>query len=80
MRDPISATQAQDLLELLDDRFGRIFTLVAAQVPVPDWFSRFPNPTVADSILDRLVHNAYRLSLEGDSQRKIRATLSMPST
>ena len=80
MRDPISPTQAQDLLELLDDRFGRVSTLVAAQLPVSDWFARFPNPTVADSILDRLVHNAYRLSLEGDSQRKIRSTLSMPST
>lgn len=80
MRDPISATQAQGLLEVLDDRFGRVSTLVASQVPVADWFARFPDPTVGDGILDRLVHNAYRLHLEGDSQRKIRAVALMPST
>ena len=80
MRDPISTTQAQDLLEVFDDRFGRVSTLVASQVPVADWFARFPNPTVGDSILDRIVHNAYRLNLTGDSQRKVRSAALMPST
>jgi len=80
MRDPISAAQAQDLLEVFDDRFGRVSTLVAAQVPVADWFARFPDPTVADSVLDRIVHNAYRLNLTGDSQRKTRSVSLMSST
>jgi DNA replication protein DnaC len=80
MRDPISVSSAQDLLEVLDDRYGRVSTLVASQVPVADWFARFPDPTVGDSILDRIIHNAYRLNLEGDSQRKTRATALMSST
>jgi DNA replication protein DnaC len=80
MRDPISTVNAQDLLEVMDDRFGRVSTLVASQVPVGDWFVRFPDPTIGDSVLDRLVHNAYRLQFEGDSQRKIRSAALMPST
>lgn len=80
MRDPISAIQAQDLLEIFDDRFGRVSTLVASQVPVADWFARFPDPTVGDGILDRIVHNAYRLNLSGDSQRKTRSAARMTST
>jgi len=80
MRDPISAPNAQDLLEVLDDRYGRVSTLVASQVPVADWFARFPDPTVGDSVLDRIVHNAYRLNLSGDSLRKTRSTLPMSST
>lgn len=80
MRDPISVSSAQDLLEVLDDRYGRASTLVASQVPVADWFARFPNPTVGDSILDRIIHNAYRLNLLGDSQRKVRAPSLMSST
>jgi DNA replication protein DnaC len=80
MRDPISAPNSQDLLEVLDDRYGRVSTMVASQVPVTDWFARFPDPTVGDGILDRLIHNAYRVNLEGESQRKTRAAALMPST
>lgn len=80
MRDPISASEARDLLEIMDDRFGRASTLIASQVPAADWFARLPDPTLADSILDRIIHNAYRLNLTGDSQRKTRAALSMSST
>lgn len=76
LRDPLSRTQAQDLLEILDDRYGRTATLIATQVPVSDWFSRIPDPTLADAILDRLIHNAYRLELKGDSMRKIQTPLS----
>ena len=65
MRDPITYPNAQDLLEVLDDRYNRSSTLVASQVPVADWFARFPDPTVDDGILDRLIHNAYRLNLTG---------------
>jgi DNA replication protein DnaC len=80
MRDPIATPNAQDLLEVLDDRYNRSSTIVASQVPVADWFARFPDPTVGDGILDRLIHNAYRLNLTGDSQRKTRAAAFMPST
>jgi DNA replication protein DnaC len=80
MRDPISTPHSQDLLEILDDRYGRASTLVASQVPVPDWFVRFPDPTLGDGILDRIIHNAYRLNLEGESQRKTRAAALMSST
>lgn len=75
MRDPLSQTNAQDILEVLDDRFGRASTIVIAQVPVAEWFVQIPNPTLADSILDRLVHTAYRLQLVGESQRKLRSPI-----
>lgn len=76
LRDPLSRSQATDLLEVLDDRYGRSATMVVTQVPVADWHSRIPDPTLSDAILDRLVHNAYRLHLEGESMRKIHSPLS----
>lgn len=79
IRDPLSPVQARDLLEILDDRYGRASTLLASQVPVKDWHTRLPDPTTADAILDRLVHNAYRLDLQGESQRKLRSALAIPS-
>ena len=75
LRDPLSRSQAKDLLEILDDRYGRSATLVATQVPVSEWHARIPDPTLADSVLDRLIHNAYRLTLSGDSMRKVHSPL-----
>ena len=80
MRDTITIQNAQDILEVLDDRFGQTATLIATQVPIPDWHRRIPDPTLADAILDRLVHNAHRLELKGESQRKIRAKQTMSHT
>ncbi len=80
LRDPLTRSQSQDLLEILDDRYGRTSTLVATQVPVAEWHGRFPDPTIGDAILDRLVHNAYRLTLAGESRRKVDAALPMPTT
>lgn len=80
MRDELSPANAQDILEVLDDRYGQASTIVASQIPVTDWYAQIANPTLADAILDRLVHNAYRLELTGDSQRKLRAIRSMPNT
>lgn len=80
LRDPLTRSQSQDLLEILDDRYGRSATLVATQVPVSEWHARFPDPTIADAILDRLVHNAYRLTLRGESRRKTDSPLPMPTT
>ena len=73
MRDELTSANVQDILEVLDDRYGHTSTIVAAQMPVTEWFSQIPNPTMADAILDRLVHNAYRIQLIGESQRKLRA-------
>ena len=58
------------LLEILDDRHGRGSAIVTSQVDVKHWHDMIPNPTVADAILDRLVHNAHRLTLTGESLRK----------
>ena len=80
MRDALTPANAQDILEVLDDRYDHAATIVASQIPLTDWFSRIPDPTLADAILDRLVHNAYRLQLTGDSQRKLRAKRSMPNS
>src|SRR5574338_390955 len=55
-------------------------TLIATQVPINEWYRRIPDPTLADAILDRLVHNAHRLELKGESQRKIRAKRTMSNT
>jgi DNA replication protein DnaC len=77
LRDPLSRSQAKDLLEILDDRYGRSATLVATQVPVSDWHSRIPDPTLSDAVLDRLIHNAYRLELKGDSMRKVHSPLNI---
>jgi len=75
LRDPLSRSQARDLLEILDDRYGRSATMVVTQVPVTDWHSRIPDPTISDAVLDRLIHNAYRLELKGESMRKVHSPL-----
>ena len=80
LRDPLTRPQSQDLLEIVDDRYDRKSTLVATQVPVAEWHARFPDPTIADAVLDRLVHNAYRLALKGESRRKTDSPLPMPTT
>ncbi|MFZ0545598.1 MAG: IS21-like element helper ATPase IstB [Candidatus Promineifilaceae bacterium] len=76
LRDPLSRSQTRDLLEILDDRYGRSATMVVTQVPVSDWHARIPDPTLADAILDRLIHNAYRLELKGESMRKVHSPLA----
>lgn len=70
---PLSLEQCRDLLEVLDDRHGRRSTLVTSQWPLEQWHEALGQPTLADAILDRLVHNAYKLKLDGDSMRKQRA-------
>ena len=67
---PVTLDQARDLLEIVDDRHGRGSTIVTTQLPIEHWHEMIPNPTIADAILDRLVHNAHRLSLTGESMRK----------
>ena len=66
----LTQDQGRDLLEVLDDRQGRGSTIITSQVDVKNWHEMIANPTVADAILDRLVHNAHRLNLAGESLRK----------
>ena len=66
----LNAGERRDLLEILDDRHGRASTIVTSQVPVETWHDVIGDPTLGDAILDRLVHNAYRLQLTGESMRK----------
>lgn len=65
--------QRHNLLEVLDDRHGKQSTIVTSQLPVKMWHEAIGDKTLADAILDRLIHNSYRLTLNGDSMRKVRA-------
>ncbi len=67
---PLTDEQQRDLLEILDDRFNTRSTLVASQLPVDHWHQHLGDPTLADAILDRLIHNAYKINLKGESMRK----------
>ena len=62
--------QRQDLLEILEDRHNLQSTIITSQLPVEHWHEIIGNPTLADAILDRLVHNAYKITLKGPSMRK----------
>ncbi|HEY5758207.1 MAG TPA: IS21-like element helper ATPase IstB [Steroidobacter sp.] len=66
----LNAAERRDLLEILDDRHGRASTVVTSQIPVEHWHDVIGDPTLGDAILDRLVHNAHRLQLAGESMRK----------
>src|SRR6267378_8275886 len=70
---PLTGEQRRDLLEVVDDRHQRGSTIITSQVPIEHWHEVIADPTIADAVLDRLVHNAHRLALEGDSMRKITA-------
>ena len=67
---PLADAVVRDLLEVLDDRYDRRATLITSQLPLDQWHAALGDRTVADAILDRLVHNAYKLELKGDSMRK----------
>ena len=69
--DRLSANQRRDLMEIVEDRYGRGSTLITSQLPTDTWHDVIGEPTFADAILDRIVHNAYRLALDGPSMRKI---------
>ena len=67
---PLPAAEARDLLEVVDDRYQRRSTVVASQLPLGEWHRAITDPTLADAILDRLVHNAHKLTISGESMRK----------
>ena len=68
--EPFDADQRRDLLEIIEDRYEARSIIVTSQLPVDRWHEMIGNPTIADAILDRLVHNAYRIELKGESLRK----------
>lgn len=72
--DQLSREQRHDLLEILEDRHGLKSTLVTSQLPIDHWHEQIGDPTLADAILDRLVHNAHKIKLNGESMRKKNAT------
>src|SRR5580704_2304802 len=66
----LTAEQRRDLMEVIDDRHQRASTILATQIPIERWHDTIGEPTYADAILDRIVHNAYRIELRGDSMRR----------
>ena len=74
--EKLNDEQRRDLLEIIEDRYEKRSTIVTSQVPIDHWYDMIGNPTLADAILDRLVHSAYRIELSGESLRKQRHTPS----
>lgn len=67
---PFDQQSRLDLLEIIEDRHGRKSTIIASQIPVKDWYEVIGDQTIADAVLDRLVHQAHRIQLQGESMRK----------
>jgi DNA replication protein DnaC len=72
--EPLDANARHDLLEILEERYGRRSTIITSQLPISVWHEVIGDPTYADAILDRLVHNAHRIELVGDSMRRTKTT------
>jgi DNA replication protein DnaC len=69
---PLKDTERRDFLEICDDRYQRRSLILTSQMPLAHWHEQIGDPSIADSILDRLVHNAHRIELKGESMRKKR--------
>lgn len=74
--EPLTQVQKNDLLEIMEDRHNQKSTIVTSQLPQENWHSFIDDPTLADAILDRLLHNAHKLNLKGESMRKLLTTLT----
>ena len=72
--EQLNAEQRRDLLEIVEDRYDVRSIIITSQLPVERWYEIIGNPTLADAILDRIIHNAYRIELTGDSMRKHKAS------
>ena len=73
----LAQTQRNDLLEIIEDRHGRGATLITSQLPIPHWHEAIGDPTLADAILDRLLHNTHKIKLKGESMRKKQANIDL---
>ena len=74
--DPLTDTERRDFLEIMEGRHGFKSTVITSQYPVAKWHERIGEPTTADAILDRIIHNAHRITLKGESMRKTRSSLT----
>jgi DNA replication protein DnaC len=72
----LTDNERRDLLEVIEDRHGAASTIITSQLPVEHWHEVIGDPTIADALLDRLVHNAHRIGLKGESMRKTKASLT----
>jgi DNA replication protein DnaC len=72
----LTDSERQDLLEVIEDRHGSASTIITSQLPVEHWHEVIGDPTIADALLDRLVHNAHKINLKGESMRKRKAALT----
>jgi DNA replication protein DnaC len=73
---PMATIERRELMEVIEDRHGITSTIVATQIPINLWHENIGDPTIADAILDRLVHNAHNINLKGESMRKLRSDLT----
>jgi DNA replication protein DnaC len=72
---PLTTEEQRELLEIVEERYDRKATIVTSQLPIKAWYDAMQDPTLADAILDRLVHNAYKIELKGESMRRKRSSL-----
>jgi DNA replication protein DnaC len=72
---PLTREEQKEFLEIVEERYGRKATVVTSQLPIKAWHDAMQDPTLADAILDRLVHNAYKVDLKGESMRRRKTTL-----
>ena len=73
--ESLKAAQRNDLMEIMDDRNGSSSTVIISQLPTDQWYQSIGDNTLADAILDRLMHNAHRIKLKGESMRKIQSKI-----
>ena len=71
--EPLKAAHRNDLMEIMDDRHGSTSTTIISQLPTDQWYQSIGDNTLADAILDRLMHNAHRIKLKGESMRKLQS-------
>ena len=76
----LDQNQALDLMEIIEDRHANKGTIIASQIPISAWYDIIPDSTIADAILDRIVHTAIRIDLKGDSLRKKTCNFVIPAT
>lgn len=73
--EPLKSAQRNDLMEIMDDRHGSSSTIIISQLPTDQWYQSIGDSTLADAILDRLMHNAHRIRLKGESMRKLQSII-----
>ncbi len=74
--EPLKAAQRNDMMEIMDDRHESSSTIIISQLPTDQWYQSIGDNTLADAILDRLMHNAHRIKLKGESMRKLQSDLT----